>query len=334
MKRFRLVDYFYYTRRERNASLVLVVLCLLLLVLPALLDPFLERETTVDIRAVQALARSWDSLAAVSTPREAGQAAPPGTRPPERFPFDPNTADQAALERLGFRPSTARTLLRYREKGGVFRRADDLRRVYGMDERLFAELLPFIRLDTALRTVKPAHAFPADSAARRPSSEFRQAGTFPRKDSAAVIDINRATAEDWQLLPGIGPGYAGRIVRFRDRLGGFTHPGQVGETYGLPDSVFRRILPRLLPSPVFRPLPVNTADLAELKAHPYLSNLQATVLFRYREQHGPFQGPADLQAVGPVFSAADWDRLAPYLTFTGPVPVLEPDSLATHPQSP
>ncbi|MEY3052348.1 MAG: hypothetical protein RLY31_2133 [Bacteroidota bacterium] len=332
MKRFRLVDYFYYTSRERNAGLSLVFLSLLLLVLPALVGPFLERRPSVDVQAVQALVRSWDSLSvATRAPAPSRPAAPAAPFRQERFPFDPNTADEAQLQRLGLRVSTARTLLRYREKGGVFRRPEDLRRVYGIDERLFAELLPFIRLDTSTRTppALPGRAAPPAAADSKPA-----APSYVKKDSTALVDINRATAEDWQRLPGIGPGYARRIVRFRDRLGGFSHPAQVGETYGLPDSVFRRIMPRLVPSPVFRPLPVNTPDLAELKAHPYLSNLQATVLFRYREQHGPFRSPADLQAVGPVFSEQDWARLAPYLTFEPSVPNRIPDSLTTLPQQP
>ena len=36
-----------------------------------------------------------------------------------------------------------------------------------------------------------------------------------------VIDINQATAEDFQKLPGIGPALARRIVTFREKHGPF-----------------------------------------------------------------------------------------------------------------
>ena len=39
--------------------------------------------------------------------------------------FDPNTADSATLVGLGLAPWQARNMLRYRAKGGVYRRADD-----------------------------------------------------------------------------------------------------------------------------------------------------------------------------------------------------------------
>ena len=41
------------------------------------------------------------------------------------------------------------------------------------------------------------------------------------KHQAIVIDINKATANDLQKLPGIGPGLARQIVAYRERNGPF-----------------------------------------------------------------------------------------------------------------
>ncbi len=41
------------------------------------------------------------------------------------------------------------------------------------------------------------------------------------KAPAAVLDINRASAEDFAKLPGIGPKLAQRIVTFREKHGPF-----------------------------------------------------------------------------------------------------------------
>ena len=47
----------------------------------------------------------------------------------------------------------------------------------------------------------------------------------PTSDS--TIDVNRADAQEWQQLYGIGPVLSGRIVKFRDLLGGFHHIGAI-----------------------------------------------------------------------------------------------------------
>ena len=139
---------------------------------------------------------------------------------------------------------------------------------------------------------------------------------FEKKEKpVVVVDVNLATEEEWQQLKGIGPGYSKRIVNFREKLGGFATVELVGETFGLPDSVFQQIRPYLQPSPVFRKLNVNTAGTEELKSHPFISSLQATVLVNYHKQHGAFADFNALKKMGPPFKEEDWQRLEVYLVF-------------------
>ena len=90
--------------------------------------------------------------------------------------------------------------------------------------------------------------------------------------------MNKATIQEWQQLKGIGPYYAKKITAFRQKLGGFASIEQIGTTYKLPDSVYLQIQPHLSLSPVFRGLPINTATIDILAAHPYL--LYATICCR------------------------------------------------------
>lgn len=60
-----------------------------------------------------------------------------------------------------------------------------------------------------------------------------------------LLDVNTATAADFERLPGIGPTLAGRIVKFRAKLGRFHSVETLTRTYGLPDSTFRQIRPCL-----------------------------------------------------------------------------------------
>lgn len=121
--------------------------------------------------------------------------------------------------------------------------------------------------------------------------------TYDRNIPAA-LDINMADTAAFIALPGIGPVLAARIVLFRDKLGGFHSVSQIGEVYGLPDSVFRYLLPRLkCGSPSVRRLPLNIADKETLAAHPYIGWAEAKAIVGYRRQHGPFRSLAELDRI-------------------------------------
>jgi DNA uptake protein ComE-like DNA-binding protein len=61
------------------------------------------------------------------------------------------------------------------------------------------------------------------------------------KKQVEKIFINNADSTEWGAIAGHRPRLAQRIIRFRERLGGFYSLFQVGELVGLPDSVFQRI---------------------------------------------------------------------------------------------
>ena len=90
-----------------------------------------------------------------------------------------------------------------------------------------------------------------EKAERRTAYETRhqQAASIERRKAdpcrGQLLDVNNATAADFERLPGIGPALAGRIVKFRAKLGRFPSVETLARTYGLPDSTFRLIRPCL-----------------------------------------------------------------------------------------
>lgn len=238
--------------------------------------------------------------------REIGQT--PGGLPNQSgdrlAPFDPNQLNEAGWVDLGIPPRTARTIRNYLEKGGRFNRPEDLGKIWGLKDSDLDRLLPYMEIHSAndQRGYKPAGDRP---------KETRSAPKTPNRGS---IDINRSDSAAWESLPGIGPVFARRIVRYRDRLGGFVHAEQIAETYQLPDSVFERIRPFLKSAdtnPV-RTLSLNTISIDSLGRHPYCNFSMARILIRYREQHGPFRSLEDLLDIQRVDSAW-WLRIRPYL---------------------
>lgn len=218
--------------------------------------------------------------------------------PAERFFFDPNTVSADSFRRLGFSERETNALLKYRSYRPVtFRQPEDLLRVSALDSQHLAAVLDLVRI------------------AVQPSVEPAPAATPGKQtDTLVYVDINRATVVDWTQLPGIGPYRAERIVKYREALGGFATVAQVGTTYGLPDSVYTTIAPRLRGSPILRPLYINRLDANELARHPLLKRSTATVIVRYRENHGPFHSAEDLKKVR-ALSTENLSELLPYLNF-------------------
>lgn len=263
-----------------------------------------------DLEQFRAL--SAEDLAAIRPylrwPRRASAASSLGDNAtqaaPEYFSFDPNDVTREELRRLGVGERVASAWLNFLASGARFRQAEEVRKVYGLSTEQWERLAPHMTF-----------ASPADQQPSPPATfaAWEEAET-PRSYETVAIDINQASAEQWQSLYGIGPAFSRRIVQFRDKLGGFARIEQVAETYGLPDSTFQRIRGQLRLSPITRPLAINHLSKEDLADHPYLGWREAEALIRYRQQHGPFSNLDDLRKVY-ALDAGMIERLAPYLVF-------------------
>ena len=81
----------------------------------------------------------------------------------------------------------------------------------------------------------------ADSTALRPAAG--SGGTSPG------LDLNRATAEELDALPGIGPVLAGRILAHRARYGPFRAVDELRAVRGIGPRLLERLRPRLTVGP-------------------------------------------------------------------------------------
>lgn len=174
------------------------------------------------------------------------------------------------------------------------------------------------------------------SDARRPPGEVRLPGSSPpsaalaRRDSLVRlalplapgerVDVDRASAQELERLPGVGPGLARRIVEERKRSGPFGDTAALRRVEGIGSSKLRRMAPnvafsaeRRVPraSSSLRPAAVpetvaprpgatdviNRGSAADLERISGIGRRRAARIVAFRDSAGPFQGPADLARV-------------------------------------
>jgi DNA uptake protein ComE-like DNA-binding protein len=302
-------DYLAFTKKERTGIYILITLIGIGALLPAFFSTPAPSEKLIaeafDVQKTQ-LEKEKQEPHPRSFYKEKQSTyhqvydEPQHTTAFEVFPFDPNTLNGEGWKKLGLNDRTIHTIQNYVAKGGRFRSAGDLQKIYGLKKEAYDRLLPYVHI-----------------AAPAPSTTFNNNGK-PRvkyvKPPPPVIDINLADTTAFISLPGIGSRLASRIVNFRDKLGGFYSVQQVGETFGLPDSTFQLIKPRLQYTPVaIKKININTADAGTLKVHPYIRWNIANAIVQYRQQHGAFHSPEELLQIV-LITPELFQKILPYLT--------------------
>jgi competence protein ComEA len=155
-----------------------------------------------------------------------------GTRPTTletdsaAFRVDLNRADNARLRQLpGVGESLARRIEESRELHGEFRGVDDLRRVSGIGPATLERLRPFVyaqptSLSDDAEDPPPLVAAPAEPKVIAPTkaAPAKKPAVSKKVESLTDrVDVNRATAEELQRLPGVGPALSGRVIAAREQ---------------------------------------------------------------------------------------------------------------------
>ena len=213
------------------------------------------------------------------------------------FPFDPNSADSATFVRLGIKPYVASSILKYRNKGGKFRKSDDFAKIYGLSPDKFTELEPYINI-----------VLPKDSVKQ-------QATKITETIEVFVVELNSADTTELMRIKGIGRFYARGIVRLRNELGGFVSVKQLQEVYGMRPENYERIAPFCtVEVGALQKININTASIDRLKRHPYLDFYQSKAIYELRRKKGKLKSIDDLRSLKELTSE-NLSKIEPYLNF-------------------
>lgn len=226
--------------------------------------------------------------------------------------FDPNTATQEQLVALGVPEWTARSIMKYRAKGGVFSTPEDFARMHGITVGLYKRLLPYIKIS---EDFKPA----AELVGPRTYPQFSQHTPAPRDTTLYPeklkanqhININQADTTQLKKIPGIGSYFANKIVALRQRYGGFTSLSQLIAIKGLPEEALQYMI---IPDGGIQKININTASFKRMAQHPAIGYQRTKAIFDYRRLKGRITSLTQLSLL-PGFSAEEIAQIEPYVEY-------------------
>lgn len=225
-------------------------------------------------------------------------------------PFNPNTADSMTFCRLGLPDWMTRNILRYRSMGGKFRKAEDFRKIYGLTEKEYRTLLPYIHIAPEDTVRKIPHPLYASSTAGGIAAGRQEVESY-KYPAGTVIDLNRADTTTLKKIPGIGTNIAHLIVGYRQRLGGFYRIEQLQEIH----LDYHQLQPWLrIDSGEIRRINLNQSGIERLRSHPYINFYQAKAIVEYRKKKGTLNSLKPF-ALYEEFSETDLERISHYVCF-------------------
>jgi DNA uptake protein ComE-like DNA-binding protein len=289
-------DFFFFSRGEKNGILVLICLIMVTFIINRMI-PFFVKTEPEDIATykneIEAFRASFKQKEQIMQERKL-------------FYFDPNEADSLRFIELGIKPAVISRIMKYRNKGGVFRKPEDFLKIYGLNQRIYEELQPYINIKRAKKVEKPKEIKP---------QIVRNKENKVRNEKRQTIELNSADTTVLKSLKGIGSVYAGRIIKYRTILGGFYNTEQLKEVYGITDELFMSICADIsVDTTSLKKIKLNRGDLTYRLKHPYLQKEQVKALLAYMKKNNSIDSVGTLERMN-VFTKEELNRLRPYLCF-------------------
>jgi len=208
--------------------------------------------------------------------------------------FDPNTVTPEELERMNFPSKIAKNLIRYREAGGKYFKKSDVKKLYGVSDSIFSLWESYILIPEQI------------------GKDWDSAKHY--KYVKSLFEINSVDSTELLELTGIGPFFAGKIVRYRIKLGGYSGTGQILEIKGMDSLRFQTICERLrVDTSLIVRVSLNETSVNALKLHPYISARMAESIMKYIQFNGGINNINEL-IENNIIIEEELTRLRPYLS--------------------
>ncbi|MDC6366078.1 MULTISPECIES: helix-hairpin-helix domain-containing protein [Flavobacteriaceae] len=199
---------------------------------------------------------------------------------PKIFPFNPNYLTDYKGYALGLTKVEIDRLLAFRAQNNYVNSTEEFQKVTQISDSLLEKLIPYFKFPQWKKTARPNQ------------KQFSSTKT----NAVAIRDLNKVSAEDLMQISGIGEVLSQRIIKFRDRLGGFLVNEQLYDVYGLAPEVVDRALKRfkVIEVPAVNKININSATANEISQLVYINRKLAEEIVTVRGEKGNFESYKDL----------------------------------------
>lgn len=294
-------SYFQFTRKERNGIIFLIAVIALIWGAYVSADYFFKKDVKDYLSFEQKVDDFYKSI----------DSAKPVKADIQHISFnkdtclvDVNMPDFQHLQCIGLNEHLSKTWMNYIQKGGKFKQIDEVKKLWGMNDSIFNIIMPYLTITVEEKTYQQ----------KTFSNELKRNYSKPEK-KIEMVELNTADTSQLDALPGIGSSFASRIVKYRNRLGGFYSKEQLREIYGLNQELFDKISPYVYVD-VFevKKLNVNTGDYSTLIQNPYFTKEAVKAILQYRKKSGKLNNANDL-LIHQIISQDEWAKLKWYVEF-------------------
>ena len=291
-----LKSHFWYNKNQRNGVFVLVIIILMLQFL-IFIDVFAQDEF-IETNNSETLAFQYqiDSLKLIEI----------DNRKPKIYPFNPNYITDYKGEQLGMSLDEIDRLLLFRKTNKFVNSKNEFQQVTKVSDSLLNKISPYFKF--------PDWVKKASSQKSNYNVASNYVDQFRKKKKVSTTDINKATAEDFKTIRGIGVAFSERIIKYRTKLQGFSFKNQLNEVWGLEKEIAKKVLLtfRVVEKPVIKKININTVTFKVLLKNPYIDYSLCKKIFEYRDEVAELQNISELKNIKD-FPLELYDRIVLYL---------------------
>lgn len=283
---------FYISARNKRGVFIFILISLVVVFLPRLIMAFKKKPNyVITSELIQDLKENSQARFEKRTFHYQKKTKNKFKAPAARF--NPNDYSQNDWMQLGLSEKQANVVLKFTSRG-IYSN-EQLKKIFVIPDQLYD-------------LIKDSTFYANKSFTKDFKNELKV------EKQIILVEINSASQEELESIPGIGSFYAKNILKQRQRLGGFYKKEQLLEVWKF-DSEKYDAIEKYVKVNVheIQKIKLNSIKVEELKSHPYLDWNKANSIIKIRDKKGGYKSIEEIKE-SVLIDEELFEKLKPYLS--------------------